>query len=489
MNMISELRKIPDFSKQKSQICKVLGGNEEITRDLERIEKLKDSLVERYNQKKSQVTLVETTQMNVDETIPIETSTSQAETIDCKTLFKLMEGNQKLLIMDCRSEEDYEQSKMIYKYTMNIPEKILKLGMTASKIQEQLPNDSKVFWNLRLQRQLIFVDWFSKRLNRNSPVWHLKEILMEWDQDDDNKKPEIFLLSGGYEEWKTVYPMKCINPQYPSPKTSKSDMPVLEEIEYPNIEDIQMKDASLNKSIPHVDRSIKPNKTQPFDSPKTQLELLEEKEKIMNKSLLNEKELLNLETDYKQIVSNKENHDDSTSKEQQYIFKIWELQAKENDIQLEEKSIKELLGQTIEDIKEPQEITKVMQVEQNLREIENERKRVHEERERKKKEREEALKYARERKPQLDDVRSPPKTQRKNEIILSPKELSNQVNTTTVPTFDRSSKPTQNVPRQIFNEQDFSPVYGRVVSVFELDNRRILFYVRCDDSARNFFQY
>lgn len=467
MNLLSKLQKNPDFHKEKALITKMIGNNTDISKHFDRMVVLKASLELRYAKAypTKASSIVESTIMNVDQEIAvIETATQEVrEVIDCKALFDMLEGGEKLLIMDCRSAETYEQSKMSYKYTMNVPEDILKLGMTASKIQERLPNDSKVFWNMRENRRfIIFVDWFSKRFNRNSPVWHLKEILMEWDQDVE-KKPEMLLLEGGYEKWKTVYPMKCFNPQFSPPKAINGDTPAIEDIEYPNLEDIQMKDSSLNISSPQIDRSMKLNAMKAYETSKTSLQLLEENEQIMDMSLRNERELLNLETDLKQIVSNKENNEDSTAQEQSYMFKIWELQSKQTDINVKEKSIKEQLELSKDQVQEPREMTKVMQVEQHVKEMETERRRVHEEREQKKKEREEALKFARDNKPSFNDHRTPPKSQRKEEIILSPKAL-NQVNTPSIPSFDRAAKPMQTVSRQIFSDQDFSPVYGRVVS-------------------------
>lgn len=471
VNMVTKLQSTPDFIKEKSLFTKMLGGKIEMKKTLDRLQVLKESLQERYEIEFPPKPLAESTSIAIDDdpnesaakATPTSSQSEVKETIDCKTLFNLIQSNHKLLIMDCRSEEDYEQSKINYKYMINVPEKILKLGMTANKIQTSLPNDSKVFWELRLQRQLIFVDWSSKLFNRNSPVWHLREILTDWD--DEEKKPEILLLSGGYDEWKTIYPMTCLNPQFSPPKPINGDAPVVEDIEYPNWEDIQMKDTSMkDKSIPHIDRSMKPSAAKSLE--KTQLQLLEESDKLVDKSLRNEKELLDLETDYKHIVSDKENNEDSTAQEQAFMFKIWELQSKEKDIQVEEKSIKEQLGQSKEFVEEPQQTTKMVQLEQQIREKELERQQIHVEREKKKKEREEALKYARDRKPQINEHRTPPKTQRKNEIILSPKELTNHVSATTIPSFDRSSKPMQAVTRQIFSEQDFAPVYGRVVSLF-----------------------
>lgn len=466
MNLLSKVQKTPDYNKEKSLISKMIGTNSDITKHLDHTEMLKKSLKKRYEIAYPEETPAVSTKIKVDPDMAVAPSAAQEvrEVIDCTTLFEMLESGEKLLIMDCRSPESYEQSKMTYKYTMNVPESILKLGMTASKIQGLLPNDSKVFWNMRENRRyIIFVDWYSKRFNRNSPVWHLKEILMDWDQDVE-KKPEMFLLEGGYDKWKTVYPMKCDNPQFSPPKTTNGDAPAIEDIEYPNWEDIQMKDSSLNMtSQPQVDRTMKLNAMKAYETSKTPLQLLEEREQLMDKSLHNERELLTLESDLKQIVSNKENNEDSSVKEQSYLFKIWELQAKQQDFNVKEKFIKEQLDLSKDQVQEPKEKTKLMVVEQHLKEMEMERRRVHEERELKKKEREEALKFARDRKPTFNDHKTPPKSQRKEEIILSPKALS-QVNTPSIPSFDRTAKPLQTVSRQIYTDQDFSPFYGRVVS-------------------------
>ena len=214
-------------------------------------------------------------------------------------------------------------------------------------------------------------------------------------------------------------------------------------------------------SVPQVDRSRKPNAIKAYE--KTKLELLEESQKVLNKSLQNERELLNLEQDLKNVVTDKENSEDSTTQQQTYLFKIYELQAKQDDINLDEKSIKQELEHSKEII--PQDSTKLEQAEMVVTELEKERRKVHEELEKKRKEREKALELARTRKPSFTDHRTPPKAQRKDELILSPKTLSNQVITPQIPSFDRSVKPSlPTINRQIFNEQDFAPVYGKTVS-------------------------
>lgn len=473
MNMMTEIQKIPDFKKENTLITKMIGTNASIRTYMDRIEKLQKSLKDRYDVAypviDEEPALAESTRIDNDMTVDTKMEAPTVrELITCKELFDLMnEGKQRMLIMDCRSEEDYENSKINFKFALNVPENLPALGMTASKIHQQLPNESRVYWELRQARPfLIFIDWTSKRFNRNSPVWHLREILTDWDQDTE-KKPEIFLLEGGYEQWKTLYPMKCINPQYSQPRTTNGDVPAIEDVEYPNIEDIQMKDLSMNRSIvPQVDRSMKANAIKAFES-KSQLELLEENEQLMDRSLKNEKELLELETDLKQIVSDKENNEDSSQKEQQFMFKIWELTSKQNDFNREEKAIKEQLDQKKTIAKEPakpQEMTKVKELELHLLEKAEEKKNIEREIAKKKKEREEALKFARDRKPTFNDHKTPTKAQRKDELILSPKALSNQVISPSLPSFDRSSKPLT-VSRQITDDREFSPVYGRTVSV------------------------
>lgn len=474
MNLLSKIQKRPDYSKEKALIGKMVGNNETIKKYFEVMEKMKKSLVERYDMKypnQNNQPLAESTRVlndfneSVNMTAVSKDKPEIRETINCQELYKMLEEGQKLLIMDCRPEFDFEQSKITYQYVLNVPSHILTIGMTASRIQQQLPNESKVYWELRIKRPvIIFIDWSSQRFNRNSPVWHLKEILMEWDQDME-KKPEMLLLEGGYDKWKTCYPMKCYNPQFSPPNDMSGDVPGLEGIEYPNFDDIQMKDASLNTSkTPLVDRTMKISAIRAYENNKTPLELLEEKEKLFDKSLQNERELLTLETEIKDIVTDKENNEDSSQKQQNLMFQIWQLQSKQNDFTVEEKTLKKQLEDSKENVSDMREKSKLMQIEEQLKQKEIERQRVHEERERKRKEREEALRLARERKPNLNDHRTPPKAQRKDELILSPKALSNQINAPAIPTFDRSSKPAPMIIRQIFNEEDFSPVYGRVVS-------------------------
>jgi ubiquitin carboxyl-terminal hydrolase 8 len=246
LNIMFQLQKRNDYQTQKKYIVKSLGGNSEQGRFMKRLESLKADLVKRYDQKnflESSNNTLTTSQA----TIPVPTTEANEirHSIGCKQLFDMMERESaRFLILDCRPMEDYKESQINFHYICNVPENLCSLGMTENKIKANLPNESKVFWEMRKSRSIIvFVDWFSKYFARNSPIWHLKNILLDWDQDIDNdKKPEMIVLEGGYEAWLLTYPMKCSNPHVRVPKENIVAGPSVEGIEYPNLEDIVMKD-------------------------------------------------------------------------------------------------------------------------------------------------------------------------------------------------------------------------------------------------------
>jgi ubiquitin carboxyl-terminal hydrolase 8 len=337
----------------------------------------------------------------------------------------------------------------------NVPENLCAIGMTESKVKTNLPNESKVFWEMRKSRPIIvFVDWSSVSFSRNSPIWHLREILVEWDQDiESDKKPEMILLEGGYERWLMTYPMKCSNPHVRVPKENAINAPSMDGIEYPNLEDIIMKDTS--KSTPMIDRSTKSNAVKNYEANLSQSELLERKELLMNKSMQNDRELLQLENVYTNLISNKENEEDQ-SNSQNVLYKILELQTKQKDNDIEKETINEVIKNA--PVK-PSELSKVEDIENRLKQKENEMNKTHQELEMKQRQRSEALKKARENKPNFEN-KTPIKAPRRNELILSPRNLNSQ---NSIPHFDRASKPMTVSNQNHYDNQDFAPVSGRVV--------------------------
>lgn len=457
LNILFQLQRRNDYQKQKNYIVQNLGGNSEQERVMSRLESLKKSLRMRYDEKSimedpNRVLATSEVTLPVTLTEPKETRHS----ISCTQLYEMMDReSSRFIILDCRPQADYEESKIMFNFMCNVPENLCCLGMTESKVKDKLPNESKVFWEMRKNRSIIvFVDWFSNSFARNSPIWHLKTILMDWDQDIDmDKKPEMILLQGGYEQWIITYPTKCSNPHVKVPKENILNVPSMEGIEYPNFEDIVMKDVSRN--TPTIDRSTKSNAMKSFEANLSKSELLDVKEQLMNKSMQNDKELLQLETDYTMLLSNKENEEDPSSS-QNVLYKILELQTKHKDNELEKETIDEVIKKAPVKVSD---MSKVEDIENRLKQKEDEMKHFQQELEKKQKQRDERLRKARENKPSFDS-KTPVKTPRRNELILSPRNLNTQ---NSIPQFDRASKPT--VSNQAFyDNQDFSPVSGRVVS-------------------------
>lgn len=486
LNLFTQMQKKPDYHQQKNYIKSTLGGNETQQRVLKQMEQLQNLILKRnkdqkIHQKKEEECVPEP--LPVEIKIPEKALTEVRQTITSQALNEMIEkDSSKLLIFDCRSNEDYQISRISFKFVCNVPEKICSIGSTPSKIQNQLPNDSQVFWQMRINRPtIVFIDWFSKSFLRNTPVWHLKNILLEWDQDTE-KKPEIILLEGGYENWLLTYPMKCSDPHIKVPRSADNSIPQIDDIEYPNIEDIVMKDQSIN--VPHFDRSKKNDAVKSYEKVLSQAQLLEEKEKILDTSLRNEQEMLKLEDEIQNVTMNKENEEDF-SNDQQKLFKLWELRSKQEDVQREQDKIDQKLEFVKKNTIYEQPMTKVKDLEMRLEEKKNEDLKYKLEREKKAKEMEESLRAVRKIKKPFEEHKSPIKAPRRNELILSPKALNSNV----IPHFDRTSKPNHHINTQNFyDNQDFAPVYQKVVSV-KKNNKFIKSSNKNEDSKKNVLKH
>lgn len=463
MKILSTLQKRADYLKQKEFIRKMLGGNAEQQKIMEKMERLSDSLKERYDQKKSDLESKKPSHSNGQmSAFPLIVKTEIRHSITCQQLYEMIEKeSSKFLIIDCRPENDFQLSKILFNFQCNVPENLCSIGMTVGKVQDKLPNESKVFWEMRKSRPIIvFVDWFSISFTRNSPVWHLKNILMDWDQELD-KKPEMILLEGGYDRWLITYPSKCSDPHVEAPKhTNNISSPSMDDIEYPSVDDIMMKDQSMDASqTPIIDRSTK-NKAMKAHEEKnlSQSELLERKELLINKSIQNNKELIRLENDYSSIEADNENQE-TLPTQRDLLYKIYELHTKQKDVDLENETIEEELKIVKNDPVKPSEKSKVEDLENRLKIISDEKKVIQLEAFSKVRAREEALEKARQSKPKFESPIKP--SPRKSELILSPRNLNQQ---SSIPRIDRASKPvTFSNQQYYYDNQDFAQVYGKVV--------------------------
>lgn len=170
LNLLTQIKKQPDFQKERKHVSNTLGTNVTQTKIMDRLQLLKDSLLLRYEEKNAKCPIE----------IEVVPKKEERNSIDCTTLSGMIRDKTKIIIMDCRPRDQYEESKIDYNFMINVPEDIIHVGMSANKIENSLPNESKVGWASRFNRSIIvFVDWKSKGPEpiRNSPVWHLKEIL------------------------------------------------------------------------------------------------------------------------------------------------------------------------------------------------------------------------------------------------------------------------------------------------------------------------
>lgn len=371
----------------------------------------------------------------------------------CTELFEMMQNGCQILIFDCRPRQDFEATSINYKYAINVPEEIILPNLSAAQIKSKLPNESSVYWELRHKRMMIIVDWDSERFERNSSAWLLREILRLFDPENKNNS-NSFLLEGGYEKWRTLYPVSCLNPNFLRPKACfESDLDL---VQYPS-EILE----SINgiKKPPIFDRNTKKDAIEAFKN-KNELQLLEENLNVINKSLQNEKDLLSIE---ESIVTNNDRHetndDDQGAKEQ--LYKIFELETKQKDFSVNEKV---LINHIEEKRKQPDqkdiakgESTKVARLEQEIAKINEEKDRIKAEREKKRVERESFEKIQQEEK-KLKLIHRNQSNDRSN-IENFPVNISQAV-----PIFDRSTKPQQLVNSKLY-EGDFAPVRGKVVSL------------------------
>lgn len=115
----------PDYSAHKKEISSQLGGATKIVPTMDRLEKLKQSLTTRYNQKHKysheSLHYLQTNamcQQKISE--PVEIDITKLSSINSEDLHNKLRERTTLLI-DVRSKDDFESSQIKYPYCLNIP--------------------------------------------------------------------------------------------------------------------------------------------------------------------------------------------------------------------------------------------------------------------------------------------------------------------------------------------------------------------------------
>lgn len=150
--MLSAIREQPDYAQHKSTVRQVLGDTDTNRRIMDTLETISNSLGERYellypptppssspspssSQQKTPLQIASNANIiaaiSSPGTEPIGDGKSmtyaQLSVISCEALFQRMQ-KKSVLVMDCRSTADYENSHLTYYCAFNVPEEIITPG-------------------------------------------------------------------------------------------------------------------------------------------------------------------------------------------------------------------------------------------------------------------------------------------------------------------------------------------------------------------------
>ncbi|XP_015112620.1 ubiquitin carboxyl-terminal hydrolase 8 [Diachasma alloeum] len=161
--------------------------------------------------------------------------------IPCTELFPIIQAGKRYLIIDIRSLEDYQRSRIKTDKCINIPSSEIVFGKTAKKFELYLQSTSPSQVKLYSERSqkfvdvIVLMDWDTTRLTLKptSHVSIMREILTKWDPGVALSKHLI--LHGGFSEWLNVYPSFTTNPRVlkPIPMDNTLDE-ILDDIRYPD---------------------------------------------------------------------------------------------------------------------------------------------------------------------------------------------------------------------------------------------------------------
>ncbi|MGH0162014.1 UNVERIFIED_CONTAM: hypothetical protein FKN15_002804 [Acipenser sinensis] len=114
--------------------------------------------------------------------------------ITAEKLFKMLQDpGISVIVMDARSQNDYQESRMQVsnQSCISVPEEAVSPGITVNLIEAKLPEESKGQWKRRgVVDYIVMLDWFSsvKDLKLGTTLQSLKDALFKFDR---TKKPSV----------------------------------------------------------------------------------------------------------------------------------------------------------------------------------------------------------------------------------------------------------------------------------------------------------
>ncbi|XP_030572237.1 ubiquitin carboxyl-terminal hydrolase 8 isoform X1 [Drosophila novamexicana] len=503
-NMLSAIRGKSDYNQHKLTVRQVLGDTDSNRRIMDTLELINTSLRKRYEQllppgggnAKTNGAPISPPLPSVE---PIDEKGSLASAaafaqlgvITCEALFRRMQ-QKSVLVMDCRNSADYNNSHLTYYCAFNVPEELITPGMSAGKLQACLSSSAKASWAARsVKESVVLMDWNSKDAHPtgNAAIYTLLDILKNWDPDVTYRTP-IQILEGGYEYFIMMYPTHCTNPSVQAPQQNNNDIETIDDIEYPSINDITMKEDVMNepntkhKQRPSINRASKPAALRTYEQSQQNQQPPEPQENPINE-IIRDQETLLLRAQHNDMLL------DSASKkwqsifelkqlqaegavlstaEQEVLYNIMQLESKADDYKMENNRLRDELNRYKEQtpqnhLQNDTETTK--RIESKIQE----RQELDKQHERDRLERERQLAIAREAKRHYKPPAEPTSTRPDTPTDDSPPNSNSELQHTVTydeapprPVYDRSTKPqSRDVETTAPRVRDFSPVVGHNV--------------------------
>uniref|UniRef100_H2ZHP0 ubiquitinyl hydrolase 1 n=1 Tax=Ciona savignyi TaxID=51511 RepID=H2ZHP0_CIOSA len=271
LDLVGKIRKSSEFKKDPKHYSLLL-GKVSIDKALTNAEKTSVSLKKRYNalvNKSNEPKTKPEENVKVKENgasekkqdkpaadMKVQDNESYDNHISCAKLYEMIRKTSKnVLILDIRTAEDFQLSRIQHSNSVNVPKSAIKPGSVVSKIELGIGPEHMEAWNARDSVDIVvLVDWWAsvERLeDKGDPLRSLKDAIWKWNQ---NKilRHEPIVLEGGFADWLEFYPQFTTNPRVKVPKQEVKTLNVnsLLEFSYKPVEEIVVppKSASTDTS-------------------------------------------------------------------------------------------------------------------------------------------------------------------------------------------------------------------------------------------------
>lgn len=336
---------------------------------------LQEDLIRRYTNDKSQLS---DTSIREPVTGDVKNKKFPDDSIDALALYSALNNpNYNILLVDARPKDDFDKSQIkigeLKGKLINIPDHLIKSGVTASMLKQELPPHEQNIWEQRDKFDIIVLfDWNSTYSNINATkLEKLLSSINEWDTNK-NYPQKAIVLDGGYIEWYHKYPTLCTNPQEVINKeyTGLDELLDLDNIKYPD--DKQAPTLEFTEPVPEIkEKSVNEQQTREELIGQTK-DISLQTDKIMNQlmeldkkkwAFQNDDQKSGERNDIEKTIVNLEEQLTALSEKKNYIQEQFELYANFDPVKesLEAQKIKEILDM---DKNEKEKISKREMVEQ-----------------------------------------------------------------------------------------------------------------------------